>query len=429
MSEHALRVRDSHASGTARTKRALPGKPVDKPATDTKRPDAEPKHRFAPTEAGRQHPADWEQQLQLAVQRGPGEEVPWSSALEMLREILQADYTAIVLRRPSPRTPALIIDAFTGGVQARHLDYAYYSVYSTDPFSEMPDGQVVTVDEALGTEAWESSPFYQRYVKPYNVRYILGTDLVTAGGAKCRLRISRSAERGDFGPREHAICTALLPCLKIAIDLHVQMEAQRAELGMYARAMEQLLIGVAVFNEDGTLVHTNKTADEILAAADGMHLAHGGLHAAIASEDRELQRAFQEALKDATSFEHLAGKMLSLTRPSGRSKIGVLMRPIPLGAASQRPAVAMFLRDPDQCVRTSIDAMRELFGFTKAEAILAAHLANGCSLDEAADTLCIKRNTVRAQLRSIFAKTGVSRQSMLVRLLLSSISTLSEPKN
>ena len=39
--------------------------------------------------------------------------------------------------------------------------------------------------------------------------------------------------------------------------------------------------------------------------------------------------------------------------------------------------------------------------------------------------LGIARNTARAQLRSIFAKTGVSRQSMLVSLMLKSVVTYS----
>ena len=38
--------------------------------------------------------------------------------------------------------------------------------------------------------------------------------------------------------------------------------------------------------------------------------------------------------------------------------------------------------------------------------------------DEAAAELNIRKNTARAHLRSIFSKTGVTRQTMLVRLLL-----------
>ena len=43
------------------------------------------------------------------------------------------------------------------------------------------------------------------------------------------------------------------------------------------------------------------------------------------------------------------------------------------------------------------------------------------ALEEAAEALNIRRNTARAHLRSIFSKTGVRRQTELVRLFLNSV--------
>ena len=42
----------------------------------------------------------------------------------------------------------------------------------------------------------------------------------------------------------------------------------------------------------------------------------------------------------------------------------------------------------------------------------------------AAEQMNVRRNTARTHLRSIFCKTGVTRQTMLVRLLLNSVLTL-----
>ena len=52
-----------------------------------------------------------------------------------------------------------------------------------------------------------------------------------------------------------------------------------------------------------------------------------------------------------------------------------------------------------------------------AEARLAAVLAEGMSLVEAAKALGIAHNTAKVQLRAVFAKTGVHRQAQLVALL------------
>lgn len=62
-------------------------------------------------------------------------------------------------------------------------------------------------------------------------------------------------------------------------------------------------------------------------------------------------------------------------------------------------------------------AMRESFGLTAAEVRLAVKLRDGRTLKEAADELEVSVNTVRNQLRAIFDKMGLNRQSDLIRAL------------
>ena len=66
----------------------------------------------------------------------------------------------------------------------------------------------------------------------------------------------------------------------------------------------------------------------------------------------------------------------------------------------------------------------ELFDLTPAEANLATLLARGLSLAQVSSAQTISQHTARAQLKSIFAKTGVSRQAELVRLVLKSVASL-----
>ena len=77
------------------------------------------------------------------------------------------------------------------------------------------------------------------------------------------------------------------------------------------------------------------------------------------------------------------------------------------------------------CIRDS-NIIIQLFGFTPTEAQLSLLLADGLSLDEASEALGMSRNTARTHLRSIFSKTGVSRQTLLVRLILKSVAQLAD---
>lgn len=81
--------------------------------------------------------------------------------------------------------------------------------------------------------------------------------------------------------------------------------------------------------------------------------------------------------------------------------------------------LALFLSRPGPEASADPQALRDLLGLTMAEARLATALAEGPTLVEAARRLGIAHNTTKAQLRAVFAKTGVRRQSQLVALLAS----------
>ena len=101
-------------------------------------------------------------------------------------------------------------------------------------------------------------------------------------------------------------------------------------------------------------------------------------------------------------------------------------------------AAAIELADDDQTYALIFPAVeetgklwssiRESFGLTPAELRLARKLRDGRSLKEAADELEVSVNTLRNQLRAIFDKMGLKRQSDLIRALtqLSSVASAIE---
>jgi DNA-binding CsgD family transcriptional regulator len=103
-------------------------------------------------------------------------------------------------------------------------------------------------------------------------------------------------------------------------------------------------------------------------------------------------------------------------------RLGTVSRPAPamslrvLAPSSSRVDVAS---TDDLAGLPATARLRAEFGLTKAEARLALRLAAGSSLASAAQAFNVKLTTIRSQLQQIFAKTGASRQSELVAMLLS----------
>lgn len=88
------------------------------------------------------------------------------------------------------------------------------------------------------------------------------------------------------------------------------------------------------------------------------------------------------------------------------------------GLSTPLPKDAVVFIAPDREAASDEPKMyRETFGLTPAEARLAASLKDGLSLKEAAEKLGLSVNTVRNQVKSIFEKLGVNRQSDLIRHL------------
>lgn len=89
-----------------------------------------------------------------------------------------------------------------------------------------------------------------------------------------------------------------------------------------------------------------------------------------------------------------------------------------LGFTRSAPSGAFVFVAPDrEAAGDEAHMYRETFGLTPAEARLAARLKDGLSLKEASEDLGISVNTARNQIKSVFEKLGVNRQSDLIRHL------------
>jgi len=366
-------------------------------------------------------------ELLARIYQGPLETLPWARALELIRILLDASYATLILRSPSSDRRGLMVHASEAGPDLPDGGEASYNdyYYSLDPFVGLPADRVVTVDEVFGDTGWLSSELYRQFLKPADVRYIMGADLRTGSGVECRFRVCRNHAAKHFSARDKAVCALLLPHLKRAVELHSRLDIVESERTLYASAIARMLVGTVTLDESGLIMRTNSVADEILAEANGLRILHGAIEATDSQENRNLQRLVRHGLMGHFGTAAPIVEAMPITRGHDKAKLGVLVRTIPLSEWSEdnkrRPAIVLFLRDPDRKSEGAEEIVRKLFDLTPAETSLALLLTNGLTLEEAAEEQGISKNTARAHLRAIFSKTGVTRQATLVRILLGSV--------
>jgi DNA-binding CsgD family transcriptional regulator/PAS domain-containing protein len=246
--------------------------------------------------------------------------------------------------------------------------------------------------------------------------------------ARAQLVLRRHQVR-KFGEAPAALLAALAPDLRRAVRLYFQIALMQRRLVVSTTAIESASMGIVLADPDGTVMLTNAIADEILGKSDGLSVAHGRLKALAPADTATLLRhiaakaAEQTAEVDWRNYEPMA-----LPRPDHELPLTAIIRPGPAFHPARNPlrrTALLVLRDPERHPPMPTLAIGRLFGLTRAEALLASELGTGFSLEEAATRIGISRNTARAQLQSIFSKTGTNSQKELVRILMSSAATLS----
>jgi DNA-binding CsgD family transcriptional regulator len=259
------------------------------------------------------------------------------------------------------------------------------------------------------------------------VLHILGADIGAPAAFQARLRFIRGPDEAPFSEWEKALCRQIVPHLERAIDIHARLSRMTSERDLFAGTVEQLAVGAILLDEHGLFLQANQLAGQILAEKDGLQIRQRHLELSDLQPSRELQDIIQRVLATGRNNAPTVVEALRARRPSGRPDLGLLVRLMPQYEWSEgqhAPAIAVFISDPGQRGEPSEQTLTQLFGLTRAEAALATQLSRGLQLQDAAEVLNISPHTARTQLKAIFAKTGVSRQAELVRLLVKSVAAL-----
>ncbi|MDX1734302.1 MAG: helix-turn-helix transcriptional regulator [Halioglobus sp.] len=355
---------------------------------------------------------------------GPLEESPWQSFLASARELLDADLVTLLLRPPSLEDQVVMLA--DGGSLSAIRSYNE-GQFVLDPFVDLPSGEVFSLQDYLAGDNLTHSEFYRVVMEPQGWYDFLGLDIREEGELDVRFRAGRHEGRPPFGDAERACLHGLCPHLARAVRLHTRINRIEQERAVYAGAMEQLQVVTIILDEQGGVLSTNAAAAQLLAEGSALRVHDGQLRLAQAAADSELRELLQRVRRDRHGDGPGTVAAMQVPADNRHGGLGLVVRAVPPSPGAEGrgiPSAALFISDPAQATDPGLQTVSRLFGLTTAEAKLALALANGQSLDEASAALSISRNTARSHLRSVFAKTGVSRQAGLVRLILRSVAPL-----
>lgn len=298
--------------------------------------------------------------------------------------------------------------------------------------NEVGLGQVHVSKDLLDDDEFERLPFYQDWCRYLDIFYVMACVFPLPGNQLGSLGIHRPRKESPFSEEHQRLAEFLLPHYRRALEVRrrFQLDSIQRDAAQQAALCSQT--GMLVLSEDRRILYACPRAEVILQEADGLRIVDGRVIVNGRTENDALIQSIADAIVwcDAPQVSDIAAYgtgrtgTLAIARPN-RLPLTLLVSPMrPHSLRTVTHAALVLVRDPES-VTPRLRALRELFGFTNAEAAVAALLAQGNTIEMIAAAQGISLNTVRTHLKNILAKTNTTRQAEAVGLILRSAAVLS----
>lgn len=229
--------------------------------------------------------------------------------------------------------------------------------------------------------------------------------------------------RSVIRPHEEARLRKFLPHLARSVDMSRPFAELRLRYRAVLGALDRFFIAAILVHPTSQVLICNRTAQAMFDNADGLSVSARG---EVVAHDAEARARLQGAVAQASSVSAALGiggaSRVTIPKRSGREPYLVDVSPIRDTAYEiDRSFKGAFLTviDADQRLTLSLEGMRKLYALTAAETAVAELLFRGHTNDEIADIRGVSLETVKAQVRSLLAKTDSRNRTELVSRLLS----------
>jgi len=271
----------------------------------------------------------------------------------------------------------------------------------------------LTDTDLISIEDMDRHPFYTDLVRPNGGGFAIGTIIPVPSGDLLVFNLERSCAEG---PVEKSLCKRLdsfRPHLARAglLSVRLRMERVRAMVD----ALEQIGLPAAVLRQNGRALATNHSFKSLrkqidIGAFDSIKITNP-------ASDTLLKRSLATSRSPRVSRD-----VKSIPIPAIDDQSPLIAHLVPIEGAAHdifsRASTLLVVTPMQAPDAPSEDVLNGLFDLTAAEVKVAQRIAAGRTVDVIASELKLSRETVRSQLKSVFAKTGTGRQAELVGLLL-----------
>ena len=310
--------------------------------------------------------------------------------------------------------------------------YQAYYVH-IDPFIECMKrrnvGQVGLTHEDVSDNVLRSTEFFNDFFKDEDVRYGISGLVYKQDNNMLNISLGRPERGGVFSKKEVNLLKVLIPHIRRAYTISNQLHQSQLQQSITESALNNLSVAVILVDKHGKPLLINQKAENLLMGSDVLTVKGGELTAT----NVKIQHKLLELIKKASQRELVRAGGLKIAREPDQSELTLLITPIyalntPLADYTSEPAAMILISESEQNIRLPSEVLSSLYGLTRAEIRLVEELVQGITLEQIAEKYQISKHTLRVQIKSVFRKTGVNRQLDLVKLVLTELGHIYQPK-
>lgn len=286
--------------------------------------------------------------------------------------------------------------------------------------SQRPD--LVLCDVMLGEDASRDGYFVHQYLRRERPD-LAATPFIflTALGHRSNLLQAKREGIDDYlvKPVDYDM---LLATVQARLDQVGRLRAVRqgtgeAFVGRMRGVFAQLPGAVLLCDQDSRLLYANPRAQVL--GEQGLWRCGGLKGLSWPEASPASQQALQSCVEELGRQPVGERRVTALTLRNGSEQVLISLLRLDLpDDAPHEALLALFICSAQTRPLPDVDALRLMFGLTPSEARVALLLAQGRRTEDVAHELGISASTVAFHLRNLFAKTGVTRQTDIVALVL-----------
>jgi DNA-binding CsgD family transcriptional regulator len=280
-----------------------------------------------------------------------------------------------------------------------------------------PPLTVVAESDFITPDACKHDAHYQEFAIPWNVPYICLTTLERRAGLLVGLAVIRSKRQGHIDEAGRRVFSSIAPHVRAAVRTNLALADQWSALA--CGAFEMLSIAAFVCDRSGRVRRLSPSAEAVVAGNRGLELKLGKLSALRAAESAALTMAIEAASKDRR-VGAVAHHVAVVHGPEGTQPLVLDVIPLPnrtLASTIDARVLVLVRGIGANGDRRRSALLQSVYGMTAAETEIALQLAQGKLPEAIAQQRNVSIGTVRAQIKALLAKAGVSRQVELVARL------------